>query len=153
MKVTEFLDSKGVRYEMTQHRPTFTAQQMAAEEHVPGMNVAKPVVVQADGTYYLCVLPACCKIDMDVLKKKLDAKQVQLADEEGLAKLFGDCALGAEPPFGDMYGLETVMDETLEDDPFIVFQAGTHELAVRMDLKDYKKLANPRVFKFSYHME
>jgi len=153
MKVLEFLDSKGVHYEKSQHRPTFTAQQMAAEEHVPGMNVAKPVIVLADGKHYLCVLPACCKIDMDKLKKGLKAEHVQLADEEEIARLFTDCALGAEPPFGDLYGLETLMDQTLEDDPFIVFQAGTHEWAVRMSLEDYKKLAKPRIFQFSYHMQ
>ncbi len=151
MKVVEFLDSKGVHYEMSQHRPTFTAQQMAAEEHVPGMAVAKPVVVKADTTYYLCVLPACCKIDFDALKRALKADAVVLADEDELAKLFDDCTLGSEPPFGHLYGLETLMDAALDEDTFIVFQAGTHELAIRMDLDDYKKLAQPRVLRYSYH--
>ena len=151
MKAVEFLDQQGVYYEMSQHRPTFTAQQMAAEEHVPGMNVAKPVVICADGTYFLCVLPACCKIDMDALKDTLDAKSITLADESELGTLFTDCALGAEPPFGHLYGLETLMDLTLKEDPYIVFQAGTHELAIRMDLDDYLRLAKPRILKFSYH--
>ncbi|MCI0499571.1 MAG: YbaK/EbsC family protein [Planctomycetales bacterium] len=153
MNVVEFLDSRGVRYEVKQHRPTFTAQQMAAEEHVPGMNVAKPVVIRADEKFFLCVLPACCKIDTDALKKSLGVRRVALADEDQLARLFGDCALGAEPPFGHLYGLETLMDASLEDDPYVVFQAGTHESAIRMDLSDYKKLAQPRVLKFSYHMQ
>jgi len=153
MNVVELLDSKGVRYEMSQHRPTFTAQQMAAEEHVPGMNVAKPVLVRADQTYYLCVLPACCKIDMDTLKDELGVGRVRLADEDEMAKMFGDCALGAEPPFGELYGLETIMDVSLEEDVSIVFQAGTHESAIRMSLEDYKKLTKPRVFNFSYHMK
>lgn len=152
MKVVEFLDSKGVHYEMSQHRPTFTAQQMAAEEHVPGMAVAKPVVVRADKTFYVCVLPACCKIDFDALKRTLKAHEAVLADEDEMAGLFDDCTLGSEPPFGHLYGLETLMDASLEEDAFIVFQAGTHELAIRMDLDDYKKLAQPRVFQFSYHM-
>jgi len=151
MKVVEFLDSKGVHYELSQHRPTFTAQQMAAEEHVPGMAVAKPVVVRADQTYYLCVLPACCKIDFDVLKRELKADSVALADEDAMARLFDDCTLGAEPPFGHLYGLETLMDASLEQDASILFQAGTHELAIQMDLDDYKKLAQPRVLQFSYH--
>lgn len=151
MKVIEFLDSKGVHYELSQHRPTFTAQQMAAEEHVPGMAVAKPVVVRADKTFYLCVLPACCKIDFDALRRSLGVQDVVLADEDEIAGLFDDCTLGAEPPFGHLYGLETLMDSTLEQDTFIVFQAGTHELAIRMDFDDYKKMAQPRVLSFSYH--
>jgi Ala-tRNA(Pro) deacylase len=153
MNVIEYLNSKGVHYELSQHRPTFTAQQMAAEEHVPGMNVAKPVAVHADGKFYLCVLPACCKIDMDMLKKDLGATQMRLADEEEMTHMFGDCALGAEPPFGDLYGIETIMDSTMENDSYILFQAGTHEQAIRMDLDDYKKLTSPRVLRFSYHMQ
>ena len=56
MKVIEFLDNSSARYEVTKHRPTFTAQQMAAEEHVPGMAVAKPVVIQADDECYMLSL-------------------------------------------------------------------------------------------------
>ena len=150
MKVIDFLDKQGVHYETSQHRPTFTAQQMAAEEHVPGMNVAKPVVVQAGDKYFLCVLPAARKIDMDALKKNLGEKKLDLADENQMSDLFDDCALGAEPPFGHLYGMETVMDSSLKDDPYIVFQAGTHELAVRLDLEDYLRLEKPRILSFSY---
>lgn len=153
MKVTEYLDAEGVRYEMSRHRPAFTAQQMASEEHVPGIEVAKPVVVRADEEYYLCVLPACCKIDMDALKKYLKAHKIELADEEELAKLFGDCALGAEPPFGHLYGVKTLLDETLNEEPTIVFQAGTHELAIRMNVDDFNRLEKPQVTSFSYHMQ
>lgn len=153
MKVTEFLDERGIHYEISQHRPAFTAQQMAAEEHVPGMEVAKPVVVRADRTYYLCVLPACCKIDMEALKRHLKADEIALADEEELAKLFGECALGAEPPFGQLYGIKTLLDEMLKNEPKIVFQAGTHEAAVRMNMDDYTRLEKPQVASFSYHMQ
>lgn len=151
MKVIEFLDNSSAKYEVTQHRPTFTAQQMAAEEHVPGMAVAKPVVIQADGEYYMCVLPASCKIDLDKLKKLLKAKKLALATEDQMAKLFTDCELGAEPPFGHLYGLRTIMDETLQADKYIVFQAGTHDKAVKMAMADYVKLAQPKVLSFSYH--
>ena len=151
MKVVEFLESSSADYELTQHRPTFTAQQMAAEEHVPGMAVAKPVVVQADDDYYMCVLPACCKIDLDKLKQLLNVKELALATEDQMAKLFTDCELGAEPPFGHLYGLATIMDKTLEVDEYIVFQAGTHDKAVKMNMGDYKKLAEPKVLSFSYH--
>ena len=88
---------------------------------------------------------------MDALKKSLGVRKIELADEDQLSALFPDCALGAEPPFGALYGLETLMDETLKNDPYILFQAGTHELAIRMDLDDYLRLANPRILKFSFH--
>ena len=73
-----------------------------------------------------------------------------LADERELATLFGDCALGAEPPFGNLYGMTTIMDESLQDDDYIVFQAGTHEEAVRIAMSDYKAMVQPKILAFSY---
>jgi Ala-tRNA(Pro) deacylase len=151
MRVTEYLEKQGVEYEVKEHRPTFTAQQMAAEEHVPGMAVAKPVGVKADNKFYMCVLPACCKIDFDVLKEQIGARQIELADEKEMAQIFGDCALGAEPPFGNLYKLDTIMDQSLEDDDEIVFQGGTHEQAIRVSIEDYRRLVHPRILTFGYH--
>ncbi|MDO8304012.1 MAG: YbaK/EbsC family protein [Sedimentisphaerales bacterium] len=151
MRVTEYLDQQGVGYEILEHRPTFTAQQMAAEEHVPGMTVAKPVVVKADKKFYMYVLPACCKIDFDVLKEQMGARQLELADEKEMAQIFGDCALGAEPPFGNLYNIETIIDQSLLDDDEVVFQAGTHERAIRIAMADYQRLVRPRILAFSYH--
>jgi Ala-tRNA(Pro) deacylase len=152
MRVAEYLQEKGISFETSEHRAAFTAQQMAAEEHVPGMNVAKPVIVKADNKFYMAVLPACHKIDLDVLKSQLGAKQIDLADERELAQLFGDTELGAEAPLGNLYGIETIMDESLEEDQEIVFQAGTHEEAIRVSMSDYKALVQPKILAFSYHM-
>ena len=151
MQVIEFLNKAGVPYEVTEHEPAFSAQSMAAAEHEPGRYVAKPVIVKADGKYVMCVLSACYKIDLRTLKKQLGAKKVELAEEKEIGELFGDCKLGAEPPFGNLYDLPTVMDKALEADDHIMFQAGTHEKAIRMSMDDYRKLVAPQVLEFSYH--
>lgn len=152
MQVAEFLDKSAVRYEVTEHPPAFTAQQMAAAEHEPGKYVAKPVIVKADGEYLMCVLSACYKIDLGALKSQLGAKSVELAEEKEIGKICKDCEIGAEPPFGNLYDLPTVMDKAMEKDEHIMFQAGTHEKAIRMSMDDYRKLVKPRVLQFSYHM-
>ena len=152
MLLTQYLDERGIKYQIREHRSTFTAQEMAAEEHIPGASVAKPVLVKADKKFYMCVLPACCKVDLDALKRQLGAKKVDLADEKELAALFSDCALGAEPPFGNLYNLTTIMDESLQEDKEIVFQAGSHEQAIRMSMADYTAIVQPRILAFSYHV-
>ena len=149
MKVVDYLEEVSAKYEIMQHSPAFTAQEMAAEEHVPGMNVAKPVVIKADDEYYMCVLPECCKVDFDALKEQLGARRIDLVTEGEMAKLFPDCELGAEPPLGGLYGLMTIMDLSLDEDDYIVFQCGTHEQAVRMALDEYKRLTSPRILDFS----
>ncbi len=152
MRVTEFLDDSSVNYEVVKHESVFTAQQMAALEHEPGKYVAKPVIVKADGEYMMCVLAACYKIDLGALKNQLGAKKVELADENEIGEIFNDCDLGAEPPFGNLYDLPVIMDKALEGDDHILFQAGTHEQAIRMDMDDYRKLVKPKVLNFTYHM-
>ena len=152
MRVIEFLEKEKVRYKLSEHPPAFTAQQMAAAEHEPGRFVAKPVIVKADGKCIMCVLLACCKIDLGQLKAKLGAGAVELAEETEIGRMFDDCELGAEPPFGNLYDVETVMDTSLEKDDHITFQAGTHDKAIRMSMEDYRKLVKPKVLEFSYHM-
>ena len=152
MRVIEFLDKSAVRYEVTEHQPAFTAQSMAAAEHEPGKYVAKPVIVKADGKYVMCVLSASHKIDLRALKSQLGAKSVELAKENDMEKIFPDCELGAEPPFGNLYDLPTIIDKDLEKDDHIMFQAGAHEKAIRMIMDDYRKLVAPKVLEFSYRV-
>ncbi|UCD49138.1 MAG: YbaK/EbsC family protein [Phycisphaerales bacterium] len=150
MRVMEFLDQAGVKYETTEHSPVFSAQGLAAAEHEHGKNVAKPVIVRADGRYLMCVLPAPNKIDLGKLKGQVDAESVELADEEEIGKLFPDCELGAEPPFGNLYDLPTVIEKSLEADDHILFQGGTHGKAIRMAMADYRRLVEPKVLEFRF---
>ena len=152
MRVTEFLDKSGVSYGVTEHEPAFTAQRMAAAEHEPGRYVAKSVIAKADGKYVMCVLSASHNVDLRALKSQLGAKKVEMAEEEEIGKIFGFCELGAQPPFGNLYDLPTVMDKALEKDDHIMFQAGTHEKAIKMSMDDYRKLVTPKVLEFSYHV-
>ncbi|MEN8127679.1 MAG: YbaK/EbsC family protein [Planctomycetota bacterium] len=150
MTVLEYLEAEHCDYRVTEHKPVYTAEQLATVEHVPACKVAKPVIVRADGRYYLCVLPADRRIDVYAVQKYLKAKNVRLASEHEMEYLFGDSELGAEAPFGNLYDLPTLMDKKLAKDKEIVFQAGSHDRSVWMNMKDYKKLANPGIFAFSY---
>ncbi len=150
MDIIEYLKKHGVKFELTDHHPAYTAQELAGYEHVLEIQVAKPVVVKADGVYYMCVLPSCFKVDFETLKYGLDADFVELATEKEMLGLFGDCQLGAECPIGSLYGLPTLMDRTLENDKYIVFQAGCHDKAIHMLMSDYKDLTSPYVIDFSY---
>ena len=152
MQVLEYLKKAGIKYESREHKPTFSAQQMAAVEHEPGRFVVKPVIIKVDGKCVMCVLAACYKIDLGALKKQLGAKLVGLAEEEEIGRLFGNCELGAEPPFGNLYDIPTIMDKALEGDDHIMFQAGVHDKAILMKMADYRKLVKPKILEFSYHL-
>jgi len=149
MTLPDFLDLQGVSYRLSQHRTAYTSQDLAAAEHVSGRKVVKPVVVEADGRFVLCALPASRKVDLPILRQTLNAADVQMVEERTLNRLFPGCDLGAEPPIGNMYGLPTLLDESLIGADDVTFQAGTHEDSVTIRFADYRRVSNPRVESFS----
>jgi Ala-tRNA(Pro) deacylase len=151
MNILEYLDQSHAKYSVSEHRPAFSAQVMAAEEHEKGLYVAKPVIVKSQRNYIMCVLPAPYKIIFDALRDYLATDDVQMATEDEIRGLFPDCEEGAEPPFGKLYGLRTLMDSSLEQDDHIIFQAGSHDQAIRMAMKDYLALADPEITDFAYN--
>jgi Ala-tRNA(Pro) deacylase len=152
MNVQSFLDEMGIQYRVSRHPTTYTAQDLAAAEHIPGRKVIKPVVVKADGRFVMCALPASHRVDLDTLRDQLQVREVELADENSLGEMFPDCELGAEPPIGRLFGMQTLMDESLFADDRVTFQAGTHEDAVTMSLADYRRVADAEVAYFGKHL-
>jgi Ala-tRNA(Pro) deacylase len=152
MNVQSYLDQLGINYKISHHPTAYTAQDLAAAEHVPGRKVIKPVVVQADGHFVMCALPAPYKVDLDELRNQLDADDICLVEENKLQDLFPDCEVGAEPPIGRMFNMQTLMDESVMSDDQVMFQAGTHDDAITMSLADYRRAAMPEVAHFGRHI-
>ena len=90
---------------------------------MPGRTVIKPVVVRADGQWVMCALPASYKVDLVELASQLLAERVELVTESELRSRFADCECGAEPPIGLLYGMPTLMDESLVRDTHVIFSS------------------------------
>ena len=144
-KLKEFLDANRVRYEVRSHRTAYTAQQVANEEHIPGREMAKVVMVRDGGEYLMVVLPAPYHVDLEQLGKAAGRTGLRLATEAEFAGLFSGCEPGAMPPFGNLYGVPVWVDESLTRDDEIAFNAGNHEQTVHMKYADFARLVQPRV--------
>ncbi len=151
MDFRSFLETNHVDYEWLCHTNAYSAQQLAQREHVPGDEVIKAVVVQADGQFVLCCLPATYRIDWDELRRELRADVLRLASEMELPAIFDECELGAEPPFGNLFGLPMLMDASVFADEMVTFQAGTHSDAVRISFGDFIRLSQPKIGHFARH--
>ncbi|MBI3181842.1 MAG: YbaK/EbsC family protein [Myxococcales bacterium] len=148
-KILEYLDSHGARYQVRKHARVVTAQELAASLDVTGFQVAKTVIVDADGKRWMAVLPAPELVDTARLAEALGAKRVRLAPEEEFARLFADCEPGAEPPFGRLYGVPAIMEACLADAKRLLFRAGSHEEAIEMEALAYADLERPQVTSFA----
>ena len=148
-KLKEFLDSHNIKYVVISHSRAFTAQETAASAHVPAKELAKTVMVKMNGKMAMAVLPASCKVDFDLLKKDTGAATIEIANEKEFKDLFPDCEIGAMPPFGNLYGMDVFVAESLTEDKEIAFNAGSHRELVKMTYKDFEKLVKPKVITFS----
>jgi len=145
MNVESYLKSCGVPFDMLPHRSEYTASRTAQALHVPGHIFAKTVVVQADDHPVMAVLPSTRWLNMDRLQQALGCRRVTLSPESEFQSLFPDCELGALPPFGSQYHMETIVDDGLAADEYIVFDGNTHDRAVSMRFSDYANIEHPRV--------
>ena len=77
MKIFDYLDQSNAHYSVSEHKPTFSSQVMAAAEHEKGRYVAKPVILKSQGEYIMCVLAAPHKVVFDKLRDHLGADRTE----------------------------------------------------------------------------
>ena|SRR5579871_945376 len=150
-RLQAYLRDNGVCFTLRYHAPAFTAQDVAACEHISGDELAKPVLVIADGQRLMLVLPASYLVNLTRVAATLGVSQVHLADEAELKRTFADCEVGALPPFGNLYGLNVYVDQSITRDKHIEFRAGTHTDTIGIEYVDYARLVRPTVLDFARH--
>ena len=139
MTLKQYLDAQGVRYETMTHDKTSCSSLTAQASHVPGDCLAKGIVLRREDGYLVAVIPASQHVDLHEVGRRLD-QAVGLASEDELSRLFADCDVGAVPPMPKAYGLEAVVDEGLDAQPEIYFEAGDHRTLVHIDGQDFREL-------------
>jgi Ala-tRNA(Pro) deacylase len=150
MRLDDLLVSRHIPFQRLPHRRTYTANRMAQALHVKGRQVAKIVLLRTGNGPLLAVLPATHHIDLEQLRADLGDERIALASEDEMDRLFPDCERGAVPPFGSLYQVPTIMDDSLAEDKSIVFEGPDHEQAIRMALQDYEAIEHPRHAHFAH---
>jgi Ala-tRNA(Pro) deacylase len=144
-KLEAYLRENQVPYQ-TQHHPlAYTAQEVAAREHIPGRLMAKTVMVIMDGKMVMAVICAPCHLNLSKVRAILGGVEARLAHESEFVNAFPDCDLGAMPPFGNLYDIPVYVDHALAEDETIVFRAGSHTDTISLQYADYARLVQPVV--------
>lgn len=142
-RLEKLLEESGAAFEVIDHPLAFTAQEEAAASHVPGRHWAKTVAVLVDGEPAIAVVPATRRLDLGKLRRLVGSENVEIAREAEFQGLYPDCDLGAMPPFGELYGQRTFVDEALREEERIAFHAGDHRTAIEMSYGDFERLCEP----------
>jgi len=149
--VQRYLEDCGVDYEVLEHARTMTSSRTAEVSHVAGDRLAKAVVLKSDGGFTMALLPASCHLRLGEIQHLL-ARPIGLATESEVGQLFGDCELGAIPALGKPYGMEMVVDDSLDEQPDVYFEAGDHMSLIHVNATAFQRLtAEARHGRFSRH--
>ena len=145
----KYLREHRINYSHSIHPPAYTARETASAEQMPTHSMAKTVVYQGDNGPGMLVLPADSVVSFGEVLRLLGLKEVRLATEEELTRLFPGSEVGAMPPFGNLYNVPVLVDEALARDPVILFNAGSHQRTMTITYTDFAKLVQPAVGKFA----
>ena len=137
--VENFLRENHASYNVLRHPMTWCSTQTAQACHISGNRIAKAVVLKDEMGYALVVLPASHHIQFHRLNRWL-GRNLTMVSEEEAADLFKDCEPGAFPPIGDAYGLDTIIEESLDAEPEIYFEGGDHASLLHMSTEQFEEL-------------
>ena len=111
--------------------------------------MAKVVAVIADGRPIEVVIPASRKVITKKLQSMIGTKDVRLASEAEMDRIFSDVDTGAIPALRHWKDVDVIMDESMRIDGEIVLQAGTHRDTVQLAFSDWYRLVQPKVGSFT----
>jgi len=135
----KYLAENGVAYDILPHSATSSCLSAANSTHINGHMVAKPVILEDETGYLMAVIPATEHVKVSKLNRILDRDMI-LAREDELKDLFSDCDVGAIPPIGSAYGVQSIIDDDLLECSDIYFEAGNHRELVHIKGHDFQRL-------------
>jgi len=137
--IQKYLADNGVAYDILPHSLTSSSLSAAHSTHVFGHMVAKPVILEDEAGYLMAVIPATDHVKVSKLNRILDRDMI-LAREDELKDLFFDCDVGAIPPMGSAYGIQSIIDDDLLECSDIYFEAGDHRELIHIKGRDFQRL-------------
>jgi Ala-tRNA(Pro) deacylase len=147
----KYLTAENIQYEEIPHEPTMSSARTAQTCHIPGDRLAKAIVLRRDDAYMLAVMPASHRLRLPELRARLGS-DVDMADETEIGQLFSDCAHGAVPAVGKCYGLDLIVDDSINAQPDIYMEAGDHQTLLHLTQSQFARLtANEMHGSFSAH--
>ena len=147
-KVTQYLDSIGVDYELIRHEAVITTEQSRVVVHVDDCASCKSLYVKdkKSDNYYMVVLPFDKRANMRGLAAYVNCAKFEFATEE---KLFEDLQVhrGSVSPYAFLnekpsYSAKLLIDEEVWNANRVKFHPCDNTATVVVTLSDFKKFLN-----------
>ena len=161
-----------VKYEILKHRTVYTAFDKAKTLKISEKMVGKTLVLKMDGKLTVVLIPANKNLDLQKFKKLAKAlpaaclpdrqgrqvKKIDFASERLIKNKFKarlpryakHCGqgvkVGAIPPFGNLWGLRTFIDNFLMREKEIILNSGDYNFSIKISSNQLKKILPDAIF-------
>ena len=139
-RLSNYLQRSGIHYDVMSHFHSHSSLETARAAHVTPHQLAKSVVLEDDEGCVMAVIPADARVNVGAVARMLGRSELHLSDEERLCELFPDCDRGAIPAVGMAWGMDTIVDESLDDNAELFIEAGDHDMLIRMSRQQFGEL-------------
>ena len=171
-KIIKFLEKGKVKYEILKHRTVYTAFDKAKTlkrgplaggwrvGRSPEKMVGKTLILKMDGKLTVVLIPANKNLDLQKFKKLAKAlpaaclpdrqgrqvKKIDFASERLIKNKFKGVKVGAIPPFGNLWGLRTFIDNFLMREKEIILNSGDYNFSIKISSNQLKKILPDAIF-------
>jgi len=147
-KLEKFLTENKIKFTLHEHKKVFTAHDEAQTQHIKTKEIAKVVLVRSDKDFALVIVPAQKYVEFKKVKKALKAKKVSMAKESDITKIL-KTKVGLIHPFGNLYTLPVLLDNSLAKQKKLHASAGSYTESIELKVSDFIKSVMPTKGSFS----
>ncbi|HVW83377.1 MAG TPA: YbaK/EbsC family protein [Bryobacteraceae bacterium] len=148
-EIRAWLRRENVAFREVHHEPTRTSEESAKARGEELRVGGKALLIKVDDRFRLFVLSANRKLDSAAIKQYFGAKKTRFATPEELMEMTS-LVPGSVPPFGEpILKFPLFVDPSVFENERVAFNAGSLTDSIVMPIADYRRLAQPEVFRFS----
>ncbi len=157
-KIINYLEKEGYKYEIIEHKTTYTAWDVSQTEKIKPQEVVKVLVMKLDKDYILGLLSANRNLDKKKFLKVVNldrkkqgeknSKKIDFAKEVWMKKNIAG-KVGAVSPFGKLLGLKVYVDSLLTKNKTLYLGSGEYTNSIKVSTKQYLRIEQPAKGVFS----
>lgn len=141
-RLVDRLREFGADFQLTTHAAVRTSAEAASVRGTSLHSGAKALMVKTDAAFVLLVMPADMSLKSSAARRLLKSSRMRFATPDELMDLTG-LVPGSVPPFGSLFGLQTICEERLSDNERINFNCGSRTRSIQMSYRDYVVVESP----------
>ncbi|NOX43272.1 MAG: YbaK/EbsC family protein [Gammaproteobacteria bacterium] len=135
--VKYFLSLLEVKYQVLIHPRVGTPLQTALSANIEPKQLAYAILLKDREKFLIAILPASNILDIQDMNNQLHRKFIPatLSEEK---HVFKDCTLGMVPPLGEAYGIDAIVDKSLDNLPTIYMPTGNNSTLICLSNDDFQ---------------